>query len=59
MSSWVIFVLFLFVGVGMIYMGGTNFIKERNDPQGQKVYGVTLLLGVLITAGCVASKFVL
>lgn len=57
MNSWLTFGLFLFVGVGMICMGGINLCKERDDPQGRKVHGITLLLGVLVTAGCVVGGF--
>lgn len=59
MKSWILFALFVFVGVGMMYMGLANMYREKDAPQSRKVYGFTALVGLAVAVGSVMAKFVL
>ena len=59
MSGWILFALFLVVGIGMLLAGIVYMNREKSDPESVKVYRSIALIGLAITAAAIAWKFLL
>ena len=57
MKEWVIFGLFLIVGVGMLIVGLFYMNKEKKDPESVKIYRIVSIIGVIITIGAALYRF--
>ncbi len=57
MKEWVIFGLFLIVGVGMLIAGLFYMNKEKKDPESVKIYRIVSIIGVIITIGAALYRF--
>lgn len=57
MKEWVIFGLFLIVGVGMLIAGLFYMNKEKKDLESVKIYRIVSIIGVVITIGAVLYRF--
>ncbi len=58
MSGWLLFALFIIVGLGMFYAGAANLRKEKEDPESVKIYGVISIIGVILAVAAILMKFV-
>lgn len=56
MKEWLLFGLFLFVGLGMLIAGIVYWCKEKNDPESVKIYRVVSIIGAVVTIGAVAYR---
>ncbi|HWQ74023.1 MAG TPA: hypothetical protein VN441_01795 [Syntrophomonas sp.] len=56
MKEWLLFGLFLFVGLGMLITGIVYWCKEKNDPESVKIYRVVSIIGAVVTIGTVAYR---
>lgn len=56
-KEWVIFGLFLIVGVGMLIAGLFYMNKEKKDPESVKIYRIVSIIGVIITIGAALYRF--
>lgn len=59
MSGWLLFVLFLVVGLGMLVSGIVYLCKEKDDPDSVKIYRVISIIGAVLAVASVLVKFVL
>lgn len=57
MKEWVIFGLFLIVGVGMLIAELFYMNKEKKDPESVKIYRIVSIIGVIITIGAALYRF--
>lgn len=57
MKEWVIFGLFLIVGIGMLIAGLFYMNKEKKDSESVKIYRIMSIIGVIITIGAALYKF--
>ena len=57
MKEWLLFTLYLIVGLGMLVAGIIYMRKEKNDPESVKIYGAASIIGAVLTIGAVAFKF--
>ncbi|MBA4699555.1 MAG: hypothetical protein H2212_08970 [Ruminococcus sp.] len=57
MKEWVIFGLFLIVGVGMLIAGLFYMNKEKKDSESVKIYRIVSIIGVIITIGAALYRF--
>ncbi|GBG58463.1 hypothetical protein SPFL3102_02185 [Sporomusaceae bacterium FL31] len=48
MKEWLIFSIFLIAGLGMLIMGISNMIKEKNDAESVKIYRGFTIAGSLV-----------
>ncbi len=58
MSGWLLFALFIIVGLGMFYAGAAKLRKEKEDPESVKIYGVISIIGVILAVAAILMKFV-
>ncbi|MDR1629846.1 MAG: hypothetical protein LBS36_06505 [Oscillospiraceae bacterium] len=58
MKEWIIFVLFLLVGLGMLVMGIFYMHKEKGDPESVKIYRIVSVIGAMIAVAAAFIKFV-
>ncbi|MDQ7092583.1 hypothetical protein REC12_03155 [Desulfosporosinus sp. PR] len=58
MKEWLIFILFMLVGLGMLISGIVYMYKEKNDPESLKIYRVASSLGAVLIVVSVLVKFV-
>jgi putative Mn2+ efflux pump MntP len=56
-KEWVIFGLFLIVGVGMLIAGLFYMNKEKKDSESVKIYRIVSIIGVIITIGAALYRF--
>lgn len=59
MKDWLLFALFLIVGAGMLAAGIFYLKKEKEDPDSVKIYRVVSILGGVLVAASLFTKFVL
>lgn len=59
MKDWLLFVLFLIVGAGMLGAGIFYLKKERDDPDSVKIYRVVSILGGVLVAASLFTKFII
>ena len=58
MKEWVLFALFLIVGMGMLISGLVSLRKEKGDPDSVKIYRVVSIIGAIFIVAAVLAKFV-
>ncbi len=58
MKDWILFVLFLFVGLGMFFSGIFYMRKEKDTVASVKLYRKISILGALIAIVAILMKFV-
>ncbi len=57
MNAWILFVLFLFVGLGMLVAGILYERKEKDDPESVKIYRAIAIIGAVLSIGATLMKF--
>lgn len=57
MNAWILFVLFLFVGIGMLIAGILYERKEKDDPESVKIYRAIAIIGAVLSIGAALLKF--
>ncbi len=57
MNAWILFVLFLFVGLGMLVAGILYERKEKDDPESVKIYRAIAIIGAVLSIGATLLKF--
>lgn len=58
MKEWLIFILFILVGLGMLCTGLIYIYKEKNDPESIKIYGIISIVGAILAIIAVLIKFI-
>ena len=56
MKEWLLFALFLTVGLGMLIAGIFYMRTEKDDPESVKIYLIVSIIGVALTVGAVLSR---
>jgi F0F1-type ATP synthase membrane subunit c/vacuolar-type H+-ATPase subunit K len=56
MKEWLLFALFLIVGLGMLIAGIFYMRKEKNDADSVRIYRVVSIIGAVLTIGAVAYQ---
>ena len=56
MKEWLLFSLFLIVGMGMLIAGILYMHKEKNDLDSVKIYRVVTIIGIVLTVGAIAYR---
>ena len=56
MKEWLLFALFLIVGVGMLIAGVVYMRKEKDDPDSVKIYRTMAAIGGIIAVVSVICK---
>ena len=59
MNAWLLFALFLVIGLGMLIVGLYYMRKEKKDPDSVKFYRIVTILGALITLGAILYRVLL
>ncbi len=59
MKEWLLFILLLVVGLGMLCAGLIYMKKEKDDPESVKIYRAVSILGAVLAAGALLMKLVL
>lgn len=59
MKEWILFILFLFVGLGMLISGIFYIRKDKDDPESVKIYRVVSIIGAVLVIVSVLKKFVI
>lgn len=59
MMEWLMFVLFLAAGLGMLMAGVFYMQKEKGDSESVKIYRIVSLIGLCLSIVSVIFKFVL
>jgi uncharacterized membrane protein len=59
MNGWLLFGLFLIVGLGMLVAGIVYMLKEKSDPESVKIYRVITIIGAVLAIAAIVVKFVL
>lgn len=58
MKEWILFALFLIVGLGLLVTGISYMRKEKDDLESVKIYRVISIIGAVLSAASVLYKFV-
>ncbi|MEY8356076.1 hypothetical protein AALB39_22330 [Lachnospiraceae bacterium 54-53] len=58
MKEWLLLILFIIVGLGMLGAGIIYMHKEKNDSESVKIYRVVSVIGAVLTAAALLKKFV-
>ncbi|MDF2801365.1 MAG: hypothetical protein K0S61_1268 [Anaerocolumna sp.] len=58
MKDWILFVLFLFVGLVMLFSGIFYMRKEKDNTESVKLYRNISILGAILAIAAVLMKFV-
>lgn len=58
MKDWILFVLFLFVGLGMFFSGIYYRRKEKDMKESVKLYRNISILGAILAIIAILTKFV-
>ncbi|KAF5044537.1 hypothetical protein DSECCO2_490730 [anaerobic digester metagenome] len=58
MKEWLLFLLIITAGLGMLCTGIFYMIKEKSDPDSVKIYRVVSFIGAALTVFSVLMKFV-
>ena len=56
MKEWLLFALFLIVGVGTLIAGIIYKQKEKSDPESVKIYNIVSVIGVVMRIGAVCYR---
>lgn len=56
MKEWLLFGLFLIVGLGMLISGIIYMVKEKDDLESVKIYRVVSIIGAVLTIGAAAYR---
>lgn len=56
MKEWLLFGLFLIVGLGMLIAGIGYMRKEKHDAESVKIYRVVAIIGAVLTVGSILLK---
>jgi putative Mn2+ efflux pump MntP len=56
MTEWLLFALFLMVGLGMLVAGLFYMRKEKHDPESVRIYRVVAIIGMVLTIGSILFK---
>lgn len=59
MKAWILFGLFVIVGLGMLIAGIMYMKKEKNDIQSVSVYRNISVIGVVVLVVSIVVKFLL
>lgn len=59
MKAWILFALFIIVGLGMFITGIIYMKKEKNDIESVRIYRNISIIGVVLAVGSVVAKFLL
>lgn len=58
MKEWIVFILFMLVGLGMLISGIVYMRKEKDDPESAKICRVMSIIGAVLVIVSVLVKFV-
>lgn len=58
MKEWLLFILFILVGLGMLGTGLVYRNKEKGDPESVKIYTVVSVIGAVLAVAAILMKFV-
>lgn len=58
MKEWLLFGLFLAVGLGMLVEGIFYMRNEKNDPESVKIYKIIAAIGAVLSVAAIIVKFV-
>ncbi len=58
MKEWLLFIIFMFVGSGLLISGVRYMQKEKNDPESVRMYRVISAIGAVIVLISILVKFV-
>ncbi len=56
MTGWLLFGLFLLVGLGMLVTGIFYMQKEKHDAESVKIYRVVSVIGAVLSVGAIIYK---
>lgn len=56
MKEWLLFALFLIVGVGMFIAGIIYMRKEKDDAESVKIYRMVSMIGAMLTIGTIVHR---
>ncbi|MGC4018120.1 MAG: hypothetical protein QM793_02015 [Muricomes sp.] len=56
MKEWILFGLFLIVGLGMLISGIIYIVKEKHDLESVKIYRVVSIIGAILAIGAVVYR---
>ena len=59
MNGWLLFILFLIVGLGMLYGGMIYLRKEKDDLESVKIYRTMSMIGAVLTIEAIVMKFMI
>ncbi|WP_368488189.1 hypothetical protein [Clostridium sp. BJN0013] len=59
MKAWILFGLFIIVGVGMFIAGIIYMKKEKTDVESVRIYRNISIIGVVLAVASVVVKFLL
>lgn len=59
MKAWILFALFIIVGLGMFITGIIYMKKEKNDIESVRIYRNISIIGMVLAVGSVVAKFLL
>lgn len=59
MNGWLLFILFLIVGLGMLFGGMIYLRKEKADLESVKIYRTMSMIGAVLTIAAIVMKFVI
>ncbi len=58
MKEWLLFGLFLAVGLGMLVEGIFYMRNKKNDPESVKIYKIIAAIGAVLSVAAIIVKFV-
>ena len=59
MTEWILFALFLIVGLGLLISGIFYLKKEKDDAESVRIYRIISAIGAVLVLVSVLMKFVL
>ncbi|APM40010.1 hypothetical protein [Clostridium kluyveri] len=59
MKAWILFGLFIIVGLGMFIAGIIYMKKEKNDVESVRIYRNISVIGVVVAVASIVVKFLL
>ncbi len=58
MKDWLLFILFLFIGSGMLFSGIFYMREEKDNAASVKLYRNISIIGVILVIAAILMKFV-
>lgn len=58
MKDWLLFILFLFIGLGMLFSGIFYMREEKDNAASVKLYRNISIIGVILVIAAILMKFV-